>query len=259
MDMLLREAVKDEQERILTAKEIEIDELELGAEPWKDLSKYAAKKSGRFTYEEKIKAFGMRERGSAKKASKKNNTKAVSGGYAVIIVVDDKKRETLFPILKKHAPNSETIVFHDGAPAYDTLVEHYPNRQRIDKKKFHKYNWKKYCRWIDKDTGEFVEWDKISNENVMMVTVNSIENCWWHLTLDLFRHFGVSKLHAQKYVNEFLFRYNRRHLSIAEKFQELLDKCLNTPVPESLHKYKLEGGKCKRRKRVPIDAKPNRN
>jgi len=251
-DALLRHVVKGEEERILTATEVEIDEVELAAEPWKDVQRYAAKKSGRKTYEDKIKAFGIRERGNPQKASKRNGTPAIPGGYAVIIVIDDRNKETLIPILKKHVPNLETIVFHDGAPAYDKLNECYPNRQRLNKSDYERYQWQKHCRWIDKETGEEASWEDIRNDekDIMMLTVNGIESCWMHLTLHFYTHFGFSRKHAQAYVNEYLFRFNRRHLTVAEKFEELLQLCLKTPVPHDLHKYELKGPKGKTKRRV---------
>ena len=65
---------------------------------------------------------------------------------------------------------------------------------------------------VDTNTGECVS-----------VTTNSIENVWSHFKRTIFgTYYKVSKKHLQRYVDEFVFRFNTRSETDFERFNILL-------------------------------------
>ena len=64
------------------------------------------------------------------------------------------------------------------------------------------------------------------NENTgesINVCTNAIENAWSHLKRTIFgTYYNVSKQYMQRYVDEFVFRFNTRKIRDIERFDILL-------------------------------------
>lgn len=55
---------------------------------------------------------------------------------------------------------------------------------------------------------------------IINVSTNGIENVWSHFKRMIFgTYYKVSKTHLQKYVDEFIFRFNTKELGEIERFE----------------------------------------
>lgn len=117
------------------------------------------------------------------------------GGKLIAKKVEDTKGETLTPEIIKAVKLSATV-FTDEWLGYKSL-------QKIYDHSFVKHN-----------TGEYVQGK---------VHTNTIESFWSILKRGIFGiYHSTSKKHLQKYVDEFVFRYNTRHGNEANRFNLLL-------------------------------------
>ncbi|MRN00326.1 IS1595 family transposase [Riemerella anatipestifer] len=113
-------------------------------------------------------------------------------------VVDDTKRKSIQPIIYNYV-KSNTKLITDEWWAYQGLNTEY-NHKIVDHSK------KEYVSWQDNT-----------------VHTNNIEGSWRLLkgaVSGTYNH--VSKKHLQKYVDEFVYRFNLRRVSDQEKFRYLL-------------------------------------
>ena len=58
-------------------------------------------------------------------------------------------------------------------------------------------------------------------------TTNRIENAWSHLKRLINTYHWISRKHAQKYVDEFTFRFNTREYKEQERFDLVLSSMIN--------------------------------
>lgn len=167
--------------------EVEIDETFVGG---KNINRHKDKKveksQGR-SYKDKVPVFGALER----------------NGKIFAMVVPNTQASTLVPIVKKNVEVGSTI-YTDGW-SYKGLEEEYGQLSVDHSKKF-------YGMLLVTDDGEIIE-----------VTTNRIENAW-----SVFKrtikgtYIHVSKKYLQKYVDEFVFRFNTRKISRNERIELLL-------------------------------------
>lgn len=111
-------------------------------------------------------------------------------------VVPDTKRRSLQPIIRNHV-KEDSILVSDEWYAYGGLCAKYDHRV------------------VDHRAKEYV------NENGD--TSNAIEGFWSHLKRGIIGlYHQVSRKHLQKYVNEFVFRYNTRKYSESDRWNYIL-------------------------------------
>lgn len=122
------------------------------------------------------------------------------GGKVVISLIPNRSRQQIFQVIKKHVEPGSTI-YTDGWVAYKSLSKIYNH--------------------------DFIE----HSNNVYVrgnVHTNTIENVWSHLKKSIRNaHHFVSEIHLAAYCNEVAFRFNYRDLSFAERFNEILFRCLS--------------------------------
>ena len=105
--------------------------------------------------------------------------------------------------MKKNVEAGSTV-YTDGW-SYKGLEKKYEQRSVDHSKKF-------YGITYVTDDGEIIE-----------VTTNRIENAWSTLKRTIKgTYIHVSKKHMQKYVDEFVFRFNTRNFSDSQRFNLLL-------------------------------------
>lgn len=164
--------------------EVEIDETFVGG---KNKNRHADKKvknsQGR-SFKDKVPVFGMLQR----------------NGNMIAKVVDNTKSSILEPYIKTYV-KEESVIYTDGWD-YGELNELYVQRSVDHGRHF-------YGTTFISSDGELIQ-----------VSTNKIENSWSHLKRTIFgTYYKVSKKHIQKYVDEFVFRFNTRKYSDCERFE----------------------------------------
>lgn len=175
------------QNNFTLSSEVEIDETFVGG---KNKNRHRDKKvkacQGR-SFKDKVPVFGMLER----------------GGRLVAKVVPNTQADTLLPILKEYVRPSSTV-FTDGWE-YGELEESYRQMSVDHGRGF-------YGTSIITPDGELID-----------VTANRIECAWSHFKRMVNgTYYHMSRKHLQKYVDEFVFRYNTRKCSKYERIDLLL-------------------------------------
>ena len=170
--------------------EVEIDETFVGGKNKnRHKDKKVAKCQGR-SFKDKVPVFGMLQR----------------NGHVSAIVVPDTKASTLKPLINKFIKEDSTV-FTDGWE-YSGLENHYRQFSVDHGRHF-------YGETITTCEGERIE-----------ISTNGIENVWSHFKRMIFgTYYKVSKKHLQRYVDEFIFRFNTRKYSEIERF-ELFLQCI---------------------------------
>lgn len=167
--------------------EVEIDETFVGG---KNKNRHKDKKVERCqgrSFKDKVPVFGILER----------------GGKVIAKVVPNTQAKTLVPIIKEYV-KEESVVYTDGWE-YTGLYSHYEQRSVDHEKHF-------YGTTYATDKGE-----------IIVVSTNGIENVWSHFDrMMLGTYIRVSKKHLQKYIDEFVFRFNTRNFSDSQRFNLLL-------------------------------------
>lgn len=121
------------------------------------------------------------------------------GGKMNAYVVDDTKRKSIQPLIYKYVNSEKTILISDEWWAYKGLDKYYIHNV------------------IDHSKKEYVS---LQDNNIH---TNNIEGSWNILKRSvsgMYNH--VSKKHLQKYVDEFVYRFNLRKVTDQEKFRYLL-------------------------------------
>ena len=118
----------------------------------------------------------------------------IGNGILIAQVVPNTKKETLEPIIRKYIKEGSSV-HTDEWLAYNGLGEWFNHQIVIHKLK------------------QYVNGK---------ITTNRIENAWSHLKRLINTYHWISRKHAQKYVDEFTFRYNTRNYSEQERFDLLL-------------------------------------
>lgn len=122
-------------------------------------------------------------------------------GRVIVKVVPDRRRQTLIPMIQKYVEVGSTV-YTDGYAGYRSLkdlgYEH---------------------DWVEHTTQQWTNGD---------VHTNSIEGFWSHFKKSVRNaHHFVSNKHIQSYLDEAVFKYNNRHLSQMERFDLILQNCIN--------------------------------
>lgn len=177
----------DSQNRQRLSGEVEVDETFVGG---KNKNRHKDKKvekcQGR-SFKDKKPVFGMLQR----------------KGNLTAIVVEDTKAKTLKPIITQYI-QFQSVIYTDGWD-YGGISENY-TQQSVD------HGAKFYGMTVRDLDG-----------NEISVNTNSIECTWSHFKRMIFgTYYQVSKRHLQRYVDEFVFRFNTRNIGEFERFELFL-------------------------------------
>lgn len=180
----------DSQNKQPLSGEVEVDETFVGG---KNKNRHKDKKvekcQGR-SFKDKKPVFGMLQR----------------NGNLTAIVVEDTKASTLRPLIARYV-RERSVVYTDGWD-YGGISDTYIQRSVDHGAKFYGMTYKG------------------SDGNDVSVNTNSIECMWSHFKRMIFgTYYQVSKMHLQRYVDEFVFRFNTRNIGEFERF-ELFLRCI---------------------------------
>ncbi len=116
-------------------------------------------------------------------------------GRAVIKVIPARNKKLVQKILLKYIETDSTI-FTDSAGCYSDCDIYFNHNV------------------INHSEGIYVRGD---------THTNTVENMWHHLKTAITKtHAGISLHHLQRYCDEFAYRWNNKHLSPLEKFEDLM-------------------------------------
>lgn len=251
MNMRIRESLWVEMNTKLSGT-IHCDEKEVGPDPQGDLRVFHNKRINEKlglpqTYF--MEFFGMLEVGIAKKAVPTKNIDASPGGKLLLFTIDNKSADTLQNLMYFNTDTFNSKFITDAWPGYNNYMYSCERHYILNKNLFGKYDFKKHVRKVNEYSLELATEKAILAGNYMTLTNNPIENVWSKVEKFYKNYYGFSREYAQMYLNEFMFRWNHNHLTNAEKFQILLQRCLNTPI---------YSGKSKDRKKTALHGKYKR-
>lgn len=170
--------------------EVEVDETFVGGKNKnRHWDKKVEKSQGR-SFKDKTPVFGMLQR----------------NGIVVCKVIPNTAAKTLESIISEYVEHG-SVIYTDGWE-YGNLKSKYIQRS-VD------HGAKLYGKTEVTDDGEIIS-----------ITTNGIENVWSHFKrMIIGTHYHVSKKHLQKYVDEYVFRFNTRNtMSYFERFELFLCK-----------------------------------
>jgi len=175
----LRTSFENSSFKTKLGNEVEIDETFIGG---KNKNRHWDKKVPRCqgrNWKDKIPIWGARERDGKR------------DGSLIAQVVSNTQKNTLEQIIKNNIELGSTV-YTDEWLAYQGLSKWF-NHQ-----------------WVNHSAKQYV------NEKA---TTNRVENAWSHLKRSIYGiYHQISRKHAQKYVDEFTFRFNTRKHSKQERF-----------------------------------------
>jgi len=162
---------------------VECDETFIGGKNKNRHKDKKVKNSQGRSFKDKVPVMGMLQR----------------GGKMNAFVVPDTKRSSLSPLIYKYVNSETSILISDEWWGYNGLSKYYDHRI------------------IDHSKKEYVSLQDSS------IHTNNIEGSWNILKKSvsgMYNH--VSKKHLQKYVDEFVYRFNLKKVTDQEKFRYLL-------------------------------------
>lgn len=175
------------QNRQRLSGEVEVDETFVGGKNKNRLKDKKVEKCQGRSFKDKKPVFGMLQR----------------KGNLTAIVVEDTKAKTLKPIITQYI-QFQSVIYTDGWD-YGGISENY-TQQTVD------HGAKFYGMTVRDLDG-----------NEISVNTNSIECTWSHFKRMIFgTYYQVSKRHLQRYVDEFVFRFNTRNIGEFERFELFL-------------------------------------
>lgn len=123
------------------------------------------------------------------------------GGRVIIKTINSRSTRELEKIIFEYVKPQSTI-YTDGWYAYRKLKTQYKHE------------------WVNHSDGEYVRGD---------VHTNTIENVWGYFKRNIRAgHHHISGKHVQRYCNEVSWKFNNRHLTTMQRFDELLRQCLGS-------------------------------
>lgn len=115
----------------------------------------------------------------------------VDTGKLILVVVPDTKTDTLIPQVKENVAFGSTVYTDEWMP-YNHLKPFYIHEV------------------VEHSRKQYVKGE---------VTTNAVENVWSTFKKGMIGIYQwVHRRHLQKYCDEFMFRYNHRHLSVVDRF-----------------------------------------
>lgn len=170
--------------------DVEIDETFVGGKNKNRHKDKKVKKCQGRSFKDKVPVFGVLQR----------------GGNVSAMVVPNTKASTLKPLITQLI-ETRSNVFTDGWE-YSGMEEY--NQYSID------HGHALYGMRVTTADGDELN-----------VCTNGIENVWSHFKRMVFgTYYKVSKMHLQRYVDEFIFRFNTRNYGETERF-ELFLQCIS--------------------------------
>lgn len=164
--------------------EVEIDETFVGGKNKNRHKDKKVKKCQGRSFKDKKPVFGILQR----------------GGSLTAVVVDNTRAATLKPLIKQFI-KANSVIFTDGWDYGD--MQGLYQQHSVDHGR-HFYG----AKIMD------------ASGNTTSVCTNGIENAWSHFKRMIFgTYYQVSKKHLQRYVDEFVFRFNTRNLRESERFE----------------------------------------
>ena len=166
--------------------DVEIDESFVGGKNKNRHKDKKVKKCQGRSFKDKFPVFGVLQR----------------GGRASAMVVPNTRAATLKPLIRQLIGDGSNV-FTDGW-VYEGLEQ------------FNQYS-------VDHSKAFYGETIVTSEGDVLSVTTNGIENLWSHFKRMIFgTYYKVSKKYLQRYVDEFIFRFNTRNYSEIQRFELFL-------------------------------------
>lgn len=123
------------------------------------------------------------------------------GGRVIIKCVENRGQGTLAKIVIQFVAPGSTV-YTDGWLGYNKLKKHFHHET------------------VNHTRKEYVRGD---------VHINGIEGVWGYFKKNIRAgHHNISGKHVQRYCNEVSWKFNNRHLSTMQRFDEILKKCLES-------------------------------
>lgn len=123
------------------------------------------------------------------------------GGRVIIQTVDDRRQDTLTEMVLRYVVPGSTV-YTDGWLGYNGLRNYFNHSS------------------VNHTNKEYVRGD---------VHVNGIENVWSFFKKNIRNgHHWISGKHVQRYCNEVSWKFNNRHLSTMQRFDEILKRVLES-------------------------------
>lgn len=182
----IRQYMTKENNHVLSG-EVEIDETFVGGKNKNRHKDKKVEKSQGRSFKDKVPVFGILER----------------NGKVIAKVVSNTQAKTLVPIVRKNVEVG-SVVYTDGWE-YTGLIGDYKQMSVDHEKHF-------YGATYATEYGE-----------IITISTNGIENVWSHfkrMIIGIYYH--VSKEYMQRYVDEYIFRFNTRNYSDSQRFNLLL-------------------------------------
>ncbi|NVK65698.1 MAG: IS1595 family transposase [Flavobacteriales bacterium] len=209
----IRETMRDENSKKVLSGIVECDEAYLGSKPRRDLrlqkrmTEY--KRDNDREYEHLKAAFGIIDRYSSQIVIRK------FGWNRNCLTTD-----IALHLLKKHVTTISTVNT-DEHPSYFRIPQHFHSHHVIRKNRFVNRTRKNGTTYKTRVTS-YVDGK---------THVNGIENVWKHLQdMEKAVYKQFSYKHAQRYFDEFSFRWNRRTASFGNLLVEVIDNALDKVI-----------------------------